>query len=172
MSAQDKYLPHLADLRLRDESVRDFAQYKPANGRWHQTKDLIRSNILFVICVVLPVCVVATYYIFIAADMYVSEARFIVRSSSISPRLGGAASVGQVSTLVRTNDDTQSVNAYIASRDALDRLISEDNLLDVVSRPEADLLARFPRFWFGPVKEPSFNAFRTSSSRRSTAERA
>ena len=160
MSALERDLPHLADLRLKEENAAyGYAQYKPKRSRWAQFSELARRNMLFSICLVLPVFFASIYYIFIAADIYVSEAFFIVRSSSSAPKvgLGGATgAAGQVGSLLRTDDDTQAVNTYMASRDALDRLIRESNFLDIVNRPEADFLARFPRFWSGANREAFF----------------
>jgi capsular polysaccharide transport system permease protein len=153
-------LPQSRDLRLREvENQRpEYAEYLPSKGGLlKRLFALGQKHLLFIICFVLPVSVVSCYYLFVAADMYVSEARFVVRSSSISPRLGGTnANLGQVTTLVRTNDDTQSVNAYISSRDALNRLIEENGFLEMVRRPEADFLSRFPRLWSKSDRESLF----------------
>ena len=110
-------------------------------------KQWFKTRTLFVVFFIIPVTLAAVYYLFIACDMYVSEARFIVRSSSIAPMLGVAGgNTGQVASLVRTTEDTQSVNAYLCSRDAMERLISDNNFLQIVNRPEADFLSRFPHF--------------------------
>ncbi len=156
MPVAERKLVHVMNLSLREEEKDSplAYPYMPRSSRWNRFLAQCEKHILFIICFVLPLSLATSYYIFIAAGMYVSEARFIVRSSSISPRLGGAGgNMGQVTTLVRTNDDTQSVNAYISSRDALARLIRENGFLEIVNRPEADFLARFPRLWFKAERE-------------------
>ena len=44
----------------------------------------------------------------------------------------------------QSNDYTKAVNDYLASRDLIDALIMNNGLLQVLSRPEADFLARYP----------------------------
>jgi capsular polysaccharide transport system permease protein len=150
MAVAERDLPHCANLTLQEmrDSEVHYVSLSPKPSLRDRCLEWARQNLLLVLCFIVPVTLASAYYLLIASNMYVSEARFIVRSSSISPRLGGGSgSVGQVTTLVRTNDDTQSVNAYIASRDAMERLIRESGLLNIVNRPEADFLSRFPRPW-------------------------
>lgn len=162
MSAAEGKLYDIADLKLveKQDATPECIGYMPKNTRWNVMVKFGKAHLLFIAFFVLPVSLASTYYLFLAANMYVSEARFIVRSSSISPRLGGASgNMGQVTTLVRTSDDTQSVNAYISSRDALDRLIQKNNFLEIVNRPEADFLSRFPRLWSARQRKSLFERF-------------
>ncbi|MFX1815419.1 hypothetical protein PXJ20_33055, partial [Paraburkholderia sp. A1RI_3L] len=46
---------------------------------------LTPARLLFVLTVVIPVTVAVVYYGFIAADVYVSESRFVVRSEQRQP---------------------------------------------------------------------------------------
>ena len=159
MSVAEPKLPHLGNLIPREEAD-NRAEPVACRQKPGIARQLIRrasANLLFIFCFAVPVMLTAIYYLFDASSMYISESRFIVRSSVISPRLGVAGSnVGQVSNLVRTNDDTQSVNAYLFSRDAMERLIRENQFLELVSRPEADFLSRFPHFWSGTDHEALF----------------
>ena len=111
------------------------------------------------------------YYAFIASPIYVSEARFVVRSAVSAPgMLSGSYSVAsQLSVMARADSDTQSVNAYLASRYVIDELIKKDGLLSILARPEGDFWARFPRpheigtveelFWrFEDYVNPEFDA--------------
>lgn len=123
---------------------------------------LLRRNMLFVVTVLVPTFLAIVYYTLIAADQYVSEARFVVRSASSGGALGGLgvlgalggtgqsnnlASVTTPQSLTKANDDTYSVNEYIASRDAVARLKKENGLLDIFSRSEADFINSFPNFY-------------------------
>ena len=83
-------------------------------------------------------------------DIYVSEAHFIVRSraGSGASMLSGLADTSVLQPLTSMSssyDDTQAVNDYLTSRDVIERLIKEINLLELLSRPEADFIARFSR---------------------------
>ena len=64
-----------------------------------------------------------------------------------------------LSSLSASNDDTQSVNDFLSSRDVMERLIREANLLDLLSRPEADFLSRLPRLWSRSSHEALFERF-------------
>lgn len=105
----------------------------------------VRERLLLVAVVILPMMLATVYYMLIASDMYETEVRFVVRSASGSGGLGSITSVVPTSTFSRANDDTHSVNAYIVSRDAVERLVVENDLLAKLAPPGADFLSRFPR---------------------------
>ncbi|MCP1574704.1 capsular polysaccharide transport system permease protein [Herbaspirillum rubrisubalbicans] len=101
---------------------------------------LRRPPRLFWLCVVIPTLLMVIYYGLVAADVYVSEARFIVRS----PQRQGSSTLGQLlgTNLGPAQDDTYTVLDYMLSRDALLEL---DRQLQVRrSFGRGDLLARFP----------------------------
>ena len=110
---------------------------------------LFRSmNIWFWAIVGLPTLVAAVYYFAIASELYSSEAQFIVRS----PKQVQTSPIGallQSSGLARAADDTAAVQDFIMSRDAVRKLEREDDLRAVLSRPEGDVVSRFPgiRLW-------------------------
>ena len=92
----------------------------------------------------------ASVYLFlIASDRYVSEMKYVVRSGG----LGGAndafgvASLVQSQGLSRAPDETYVVNAYVKSRDIVRLLADHNNLRDILDRPEADSISRFPNFY-------------------------
>jgi capsular polysaccharide transport system permease protein len=102
----------------------------------------LRKLLPFLIIVMLPTAIVATYYLGFAADQYVSEVRFVVRGPN-------AASPGMLSSLLgggagRADEDTYAVQDYMTSRDALTELVRGSNLKAVYDAPEADALSRFP----------------------------
>jgi capsular polysaccharide transport system permease protein len=104
-------------------------------------------NIWFWAIVGLPTLIAGVYFFGIASDLYSSEVKFIVRgpskgpSSAISSMLGSAAAAGG-------SEDTYAVLDYITSRDAARRLEREVDLRGLLSRPEGDLVTRFPGVWF------------------------
>ena len=104
-------------------------------------------NIWFWAIVGLPTLVAAVYFFGIAADLYVSEVKFVVRGPTKSPTnmitamLQSAAGGG-------TSDDTYAVHEYLMSRDAVRRLEQEDDLRTLLGRPEGDMITRFPGIWF------------------------
>src|ERR1700751_47844 len=91
----------------------------------------------------LPTLIAGVYYFAIASDLYLSEAKFIVRS----PKQVQASTLGallQTTGLGRAADDTAAVQDFIMSRDAVRRLEQQDGLRAILGRPEGDLVARFP----------------------------
>ncbi|MDH7794327.1 MULTISPECIES: hypothetical protein [unclassified Beijerinckia] len=121
----------------------------PIDEIWVEPKpqSFFRRHALFLLTVVVPVFLAFVYLFFIASDRYVSEARFIVRTSSGGSGLEGLASLVSTQGMSRANDETFAVNEYIMSRDAADLLIARNGLRDVLSRPEADIFNRFPNFF-------------------------
>jgi capsular polysaccharide transport system permease protein len=104
-------------------------------------------NIWFWAIVGLPTLIAGVYFFAIASDLYSSEVKFIVRGpakaqvSGISAMLGGAGGAGG-------SEDAYAVHDYITSRDAVRRLEREVDLRELLSRPEGDLITRFPGVWF------------------------
>src|SRR5689334_4803602 len=100
-------------------------------------------NIWFWALVGLPTLIAGVYFFGIASDLYSSEVKFVVRgpnkgpTSAISAMLSsGGAATG--------SEDTAAVLDYITSRDAARRLEREADLRGLLSRPEGDLITRFP----------------------------
>ncbi len=95
--------------------------------------------------VVLPTALGAAYYLYFAADQYVSEFRFAVKSSNASASsattdLVGAA-LGQSARLSAFSDNF-IVADYITSREAVTDLLKTVDLRAIYSNKNADYLAR------------------------------
>jgi capsular polysaccharide transport system permease protein len=100
-------------------------------------------NIWFWAIVGLPTLVAGVYYFAIASDLYLSEAKFIVRS----PKQVQTSTIGaliQSTGHARAVDDTAVVEDFIMSRDAVGKLEQRDHLREVFGRPEGDFVTRFP----------------------------
>ena len=104
---------------------------------------LARLNPIFILTVFIPTLLAVAYYGFFAADIYVSEARFVVRS----PQRQSANGLGDFMQRVgfsRSEDDTYSVRDYMLSRDALKKLDDQFQLREIYGQPRGDVLTRFP----------------------------
>jgi capsular polysaccharide transport system permease protein len=101
-------------------------------------------HLLFVVMVMLPTFFAAIYYGLVASDIYVSEARFLVRNPQHQAPAGLVGELLQGSGLSHSQDDTYSVRDYILSRDALSELDQKLDLRKVFSSHSIDLLDRFP----------------------------
>lgn len=106
---------------------------------------LIKKLILAVMIV--PPIFAVFYYGLFAADRYVSEANIIVRSVSSKKAAGGLDMVLQTFGISRAVDDTNAVQNFMLSRDAVRALESRIPLREIFSNSNADIFTRFPRFW-------------------------
>jgi capsular polysaccharide transport system permease protein len=154
----------IVELKLKPAVV---AQRATVEAGWIEViqariKSFLRNNKLAVLTIIIPVTFATFYYALIATDIYVSEAHFIVRSKSSASLMSGLASnsvLAPLSSMSASNDDTQSLNDFLSSRDVMERLIREANLLELLSRPEADFLSRFPKLWSRSSHEALFERF-------------
>jgi capsular polysaccharide transport system permease protein len=100
-------------------------------------------NIWFWAIVGLPTLVTGVYYFAIASDLYLSEAKFIVRGPK-QVQTGTIGALLQSTGLSHTVDDSAAVQDFIMSRDAVRKLEQRDDLRGVFGRPEGDFVTRFP----------------------------
>jgi capsular polysaccharide transport system permease protein len=104
-------------------------------------------NIWFWAIVGLPTLVAGVYYFAIASDLYLSEAKFIVRSPK-QVQASGLGALLQSTGLGRAADDTAAVQDFVMSRDAVRKLEQKNDLRVAFSRPEGDFVTRFPGILF------------------------
>jgi capsular polysaccharide transport system permease protein len=94
----------------------------------------------------IPTLFAIAYYGLIATPRYASEATFIVRSIS-THRVLGFESLFQAFGIDRAADDSNSVQSYLLSRDAVRSLEQKLPLRAIFGRRDIDALARFPPPW-------------------------
>jgi capsular polysaccharide transport system permease protein len=125
-----------------------------AGPRAAMLRRFLRSlNVWLWAIVGVPTLIAGVYFFGIASELYLSEAKFIVRS----PKQVQASTLGallQTTGLGRTADDTAAVQEFIMSRDAVRKLEKQDDLRAVFGRPEGDFVARFP----GILRRSDFEA--------------
>lgn len=105
-------------------------------------KRLSRIDRLFLLTVLLPTMLATLYFGLIAADVYISESRFVVRS----PEHQMASPLGALlkgSGFSRSQDDSYTVQDFILSRDALKKLDEHMNVGNAFSSQDIDRLNRF-----------------------------
>jgi capsular polysaccharide transport system permease protein len=106
----------------------------------------------------LPMTLAILYFFVIASNQYVSEVRFIVRTSAN----GGSANLAsfmQDQKMSRATDETSAVSEYLTSRDALENLVRNNQLLEILSRKGADIFNRFPNFYSRDTRESLYRHF-------------
>jgi len=110
-------------------------------------RNYFTSRNLFFFIVLIPTALAAIYYGLIAAPVYVSEARFVVRSPS-QPQAMGLGTILQGAGLggfAAGDTNIYAVHAYIMSRTAVADLERRHDLRGILAQPKLDFLARFPR---------------------------
>jgi capsular polysaccharide transport system permease protein len=103
----------------------------------------LRHRLPFLVVVVAPTLAAAIFYGLVAADRYEAASQFVIRSPSHTAT-SQLASLVQGSTIIRSSDDAFIVQAYLASRDIVRRLVDTADLRARLARPEADFLWRYP----------------------------
>jgi len=109
----------------------------PANQR----RRLPLRLLSFLACVCLPVALAVFYYVWLAANQYVAEFRFALRSAEPMRSETGTMLQGNVAPSP-IGVDSYAVVQYIASRDIVDDLSKTIDLREMFARPQADWLSR------------------------------
>ena len=99
------------------------------------------GRLSFAVVVVLPVVFAAVYYFLVAADQYVAEFRFAVRSAEPAPSEFGWLLRSDVASAPAAAD-SYIVVQYVRSRAMVDDLAPTLDLREIFSRPGADWPAR------------------------------
>jgi capsular polysaccharide transport system permease protein len=105
----------------------------------------------FILAVLLPTLLAATYFFGFATPQYESEARFLVRSRSAPSSGGGIAEALQGAGFSRASEEAVGVRDYLQSHDVVTALRDRLDLVGIYRRPEADPLARL--WWDAPKLE-------------------
>lgn len=110
----------------------------------------LKRHRLFAVIVLLPSLLSAIYYGLVASDVYVSEARFIIRAPQrqATTGLGAVLQSAGVSGFARATEDIYAVHDYMLSRDALKLLDEAVKFRAAYSSRDIDRLSRFPALDF------------------------
>ena len=114
---------------------------------------LLRRRRWFILFVILPTFLATIYYGLIAADVYQSESRFVIKNpSQKQAQSTSIANLIQSTGISSGLDQTNEVIDYIQSRDALRALEKGANVAALFSSENADVFSRYP----GPLDERRF----------------
>lgn len=119
-----------------------------------------RMEPLLLICVAIPTLLSAIYFTIFAADVYVSQSTFLVRTPNKNNQSGSfVGALLQSTGLSRASDDTYAVNDYLISRDALTALNKNNAYSDAYGQGQGDLFSRFGSFGYFRTFEDLFRYF-------------
>ncbi|MEH0196589.1 capsule biosynthesis protein [Caulobacter sp. CCNWLY153] len=106
-------------------------------------KGRLRQSRAFLLLVMAPTLLAAIYYFLFAADLYESEAHFLVRANAASASapsgLGQMLGLGGASS---AQVEARALGEYLGSHDAVSALQARLNLRDLYQTRDADLLSR------------------------------
>lgn len=113
---------------------------------------------MFRLMVLVPTLVTSLYYGVIAAPRYVSVSQFIVRSVN-NTHMGGFDAFFRTFGISRAVDDTNVVENYILSRDAVSALQKQLNLRQIFENKKADFIAAYPPLFFKDSNEQLYRYY-------------
>jgi BexC/CtrB/KpsE family polysaccharide export inner-membrane protein len=113
---------------------------------------------LFCFVVLLPTAIAALYFGFLASDIYISEARFVVRTpeKQVNSALGAVLGAGGFST---SGDKSYAVVEYVRSRSALQDANRDGALLKAYSHDDLSTFDRFGGLFRGKTFEHFYEYF-------------
>lgn len=114
---------------------------------------------VFLLTVVMPTLVSIVYFGLIASDVYVSEAKFVIRSPSKVTKSGFGVLLDTVG-FSHSDDDLSVVNEYIVSRDALQVLNADGKVERAFNKPSISLFDRFDPLSFDRTFEALYSYYR------------
>ncbi len=111
---------------------------------------MIAAKRLLLGTVVIPSTLAALYYGALASDVYVSESRFVVRSSQ---KPDGGAAIGELfkGFAATGSENVLLVRDYVLAREVMQAMDAKFKLRDLYA--QGDVLARFPAPWQRPSLE-------------------
>lgn len=130
--------------RGRAKPPSDLALFRDGRPEWGAVAAQPRipyASISFVLVVLLPVAIAAAYYFLIAADQYVAEFRFGLRSAE-PVRAEPAGFLQQGAAPLQIGLDSYVIAQYIRSRAIVDDLDKTLDLRRMFANPAADWLTR------------------------------
>jgi capsular polysaccharide transport system permease protein len=101
----------------------------------------------------LPTWLTGVYLAAFATDRYMSVTSFVVRTASRPTGPTGFGSLLQMVGFSRSDDDVFSVQDFLRSREAVDRLGKQLQLREIFSHSGRDFVMAFPSFRYGDTNE-------------------
>ncbi|GFM31469.1 Wzz/FepE/Etk N-terminal domain-containing protein [Novosphingobium sp. PY1] len=131
----------------------------------------LKKRIWLVLFVIIPTLLAVIYYGFIASDIYVTEARFVIKSpNQKQSRVSSLANLIQTTGLSGGQEQTNEVLDYVHSRNALLELEQNTHIRDRYSSPLADPISRFPRPFMSGTFEDMFKYYQNMVDARLDTE--
>ena len=118
-----------------------------------QEKTGRRINLLFLMTVVIPTLISSIYFGLIAADVYISQSQFVVRSPD-KPSATGLGVLLKSVGFSNAGDEIFATQDYVQSRDALRALNRQGDVAKAFGRSDVSMFDRYNGFgWSGTFED-------------------
>lgn len=124
----------------------------------------LRARVGSAVFVGLPTLVAIVYYTFVAADLYMSEARVVVRSSSQGQISGVSSIFSGIGVGGSDVADIHSVREFMLSRDGIAAVDKTLDIRQIFGRSDADFLSRYPNLLYGQSAEDFYRYYQNRVS--------
>ena len=112
-----------------------------------------KKNTLFLAVVIVPTIISALYFGIFASDVYISESRFVVKSTK-QAATDGVGLLLQSAGFNNANEEVYATNDYIISRSALQQLNRDGAVTAAYTAPGISIFDRFnPVGWDGSFEK-------------------
>jgi capsular polysaccharide transport system permease protein len=149
MSPDPNIAPVLPEVVTFDAQTARSGDWQPpgdrvaGSGRLHRVLIWLQeAGPLFWLSVVMPTLVSCIYFGFLASDVYVSEARIVVRSPE-KPAVGGIGVLLKTAGFANASDELRAAQGFIQSRDALRALDADGRIRKAYGNDDVSIFNRF-----------------------------
>jgi capsular polysaccharide transport system permease protein len=129
------------DVRAAEAQAGEIARIQADLARRRQRKSLLLLARLAVF-VGLPTLMMGWYFYVVATPLYEAKSAFIIQSADNAVTAGGIGGLGGLGGMMERNDDSLNVQAFLQSRDAMDRLETDMGFRAIFQDPAIDPVQR------------------------------
>lgn len=135
----------------------------PAADEPRKGRRLKKISLLFWLTVIVPTLLSVLYFGFIASDRFTSQSSFVIRSPKNQSSLNGLGALLQSSGFSRAQDDIYTVQEYMRSRAALEKLRQSLPVREFYES-KGDILSRFNGFGLRGEEEAFYQYYKDKIS--------
>lgn len=117
-----------------------------------------KIGLIFVLTVIVPTSCAALYFGFFASEVYISEAKFVVRSPD-KPATSGLGMLLKTAGFSNAGDEIYAAQEFVQSRDALRALNRNGAFERAYNQPSVSVFDRFGAWGFGTSFEDLFKYY-------------
>lgn len=149
----------------------DLQRHARASSKRGRVLNVLRRWRWLAIFVGLPTALASLYWGVFAADVYVSESRFVIKAPERKANSAGAlGSLLQTTGLGSGADQANEILGYMRSRSALSDLSERVDVRGAFSSPEADIFGRFPLIYQNDTFEDLYDYYGSMATAQSDSE--